>query len=172
MNWWRSYLVSGSILFVDQVTKLVALRVLIDDAMPVLPFLWFRYACNTGAAFSMFTGYGPVLTVVAFLFVIYFTREIWRLRHAEGTSAVLSLGMALILAGACGNLLDRLHHGCVIDFIHFHYQAFNFPIFNVADMSITFGAILWIYVIVKDMTANRAAAHKQQSRDSSNENSG
>ena len=155
MNWWRSYLVSGIVLLTDQLTKLVSLRFIIDDPIAVMPFLWFRYACNTGAAFSMFTGYGPVLTVIAFLFVIYFTREIWRLRNAEGTSALLSLAMALILAGACGNLLDRLHHGCVVDFIHFHYQAFNFPIFNVADMSITFGAILWIYVIGKEMFAGR-----------------
>lgn len=172
MNWWRSYLVSGTVLLTDQLTKLVALRFIVDDPVSVLPFLWFRFACNTGAAFSMFSGYGPVLTVIAFLFVIYFTREIWRLRNAEGTSAVLSMAMALILAGACGNLLDRLHHGCVVDFIHFHYQAFNFPIFNVADMSITFGAILWIYVIVRDMFVSRKEHVTSHESDSSGENTG
>ena len=155
MVWWHSYLISFAILVVDQTFKFVVLRTLVDAPVQVLPFLWFRYVCNEGAAFSMFSGYGPLLTVVAFLFVVYFSWEIWRLRNAEGVSRLMTLGMSLILAGAFGNLLDRVAHSCVVDFIHFNYQTLNFPIFNVADMSITFGAMLWIYMIVMDMLSSR-----------------
>lgn len=61
---------------------------------------------------------------------------------------LLSIGLALMLGGAVGNLIDRLLHGHVIDFIHVHYaDAWHYPIFNIADMGITIGVAL----IVIDM---------------------
>ena len=62
----------------------------------------------------------------------------------------------LVLAGALGNLTDRLVHECVVDFIHVHYGWFNFPVFNVADSAITVGAAGWIGLLAVDMIRRRA----------------
>lgn len=62
----------------------------------------------------------------------------------------------LVLAGALGNLTDRLIHECVVDFIHVHYGWFNFPVFNVADSAITVGAAGWIGLLAVDMLRRRA----------------
>lgn len=61
----------------------------------------------------------------------------------------------LVLAGALGNLTDRLIHECVVDFIHVHYGWFNFPVFNVADSAITVGAAGWIGLLAVDMLRRR-----------------
>ena len=55
---------------------------------------------------------------------------------------------ALILGGALGNLIDRLHHGYVVDFILVHYQAYYFPAFNLADSALFCGAALWILLMI------------------------
>ena len=99
---------------------------------------------NTGAAFSFlagasgwqrwfFVGLGGVATV----FIIYMLR-----RH--GGQKVFAWALALILGGALGNVIDRLMHGYVVDFLQFHYAGKAFPSFNIADSAITIGAILLI----------------------------
>ena len=67
---------------------------------------------------------------------------IWMRRLKSGTQWLLSLSLALILAGALGNVIDRLRLGHVIDFISVHWHHWEFPTFNVADSSITVGAAL------------------------------
>ena len=125
----------------DQITKVVV-RATLDrgDAWELASFFRFSHVTNTGAAFGLFADKGELLAVssavaVVALLVYYFvpTVEHWLMR----------LGLALILAGAVGNLLDRLYQGHVTDFIDFaHY-----PAFNVADSGITLGiAALAIYV--------------------------
>ena len=101
-------------------------------------------AHNRGAAFSMFDGgagwQAQALTVVgiaACLFILYMLA-----RH--GSQRLFSGALALILGGALGNVLDRLLHGHVIDFLLFHYRQWEFPAFNVADSAITIGAALLI----------------------------
>ena len=124
------------IVVVDQYTKYVATAELLDGAVSVLPFLSFRYFCNTGAAFSILQGFTHFLTFVGVAFVIYFSWEIWRLRRIEKPPVLFVAALTLILAGAGGNLIDRALQGCVVDFIHLHYDWFNFPIFNVADSAV------------------------------------
>lgn len=64
---------------------------------------------------------------------------------APRKATLLSLGLALVLGGAIGNLIDRLLHGKVIDFIHVHYaDVWHYPIFNIADMGICIGVALII----------------------------
>jgi signal peptidase II len=99
---------------------------------------------NTGAAFSFLAGAGGwqrwffvVLGAVAALFIV------WMLRSHSG-QRLFSWALALILGGALGNVIDRLMHGYVVDFIQVHYQASYFPSFNVADSAITVGAICLI----------------------------
>jgi len=65
----------------------------------------------------------------------------WIFRLPRGTRTLLTAGLALILGGAVGNVLDRIRLGYVIDFIHFHWDQAYFPAFNVADSAITVGAL-------------------------------
>ena len=132
-NWWWAFVGAAVIVALDQVTKYFATAELLDGAIPVLPFLTFRYLCNTGAAFSILQGYTHFLTIVGVVFVIYFSWEIWRLRSASNPPVLYAVALTMILAGAGGNLIDRATQGCVVDFIHVHYGWFNFPIFNIAD---------------------------------------
>lgn len=160
----RWYFLAAGVLLLDQATKRIALQVL-DQGMSiqVLPFLSWTHACNTGAAFSMFQGYGWAFAVAAVAVSAFLIVEIWRLadanRRAGAAKSVWLEGASygLILAGALGNLADRLMHGCVVDFIHIHYGWFNFPVFNVADSAITVGAAGWIGLLVVDVFRRRVA---------------
>ncbi len=100
----------------------------------------------------MLQGYSWLFSIVALFFSGYFCYRIWHLTRGaflEGWS------YTLILSGAVGNLLDRLTHGCVIDFVHFHYLSFGFPVFNLADTCITFGAAGWIVLMYRDYSRER-----------------
>jgi len=66
----------------------------------------------------------------------------WLRRLRAGREDLLAAALALIAGGACGNMLDRLLHGRVVDFVHVHWQQHYFPAFNVADSAITIGAVL------------------------------
>ena len=148
----RWYLLAAGVWALDQLTKRFALALLDEGrSVEVLPFLFWTLVYNTGAAFSMFQGFGGVIAVLATGVSIYLIVEIWRLRggHVEGAA------YGLVLAGALGNLTDRVLHGQVIDFVHVHYGWFNFPVFNVADSAITVGAAAWIWLVVAE--ARRAA---------------
>ena len=149
----RWYFLAAGVLVLDQATKWIALGHLVPGvSIDVLPFLSWTLTCNTGAAFSMFQGYSWVFAVAAVAVSGFLIFEIWRVRSGwlEGAS------YGLVLAGALGNLTDRLVHECVVDFIHVHYGWFNFPVFNVADSAITVGAAGWIGLLVVDMTRRRA----------------
>ncbi len=143
-HWWWCFVGAAAIVVVDQYTKYVATAELLDGAVSVLPFLSFRYFCNTGAAFSILQGFTHFLTFVGVAFVVYFSWEIWRLRRIEKPPVLFVAALTLILAGAGGNLIDRAMQGCVVDFIHVHYDWFNFPIFNIADSAVCIGAVSWI----------------------------
>jgi signal peptidase II len=68
----------------------------------------------------------------------------WLRRLALTTHALLAFGLALILGGAIGNVIDRIEHGYVVDFVHAHWGSAYFPAFNVADAAISVGAVLVI----------------------------
>ncbi len=129
------------ILAADQFTKTLILGYYrLGDWTPITGFFNIVRAHNTGAAFSfladhsgwqrwLFTGIG----VVAALFIL------WMLKSHAGQK-LFSLAMACILGGAVGNVIDRMRHGYVVDFLDFHVGNWHFPAFNVADAAITIGA--------------------------------
>ena len=154
----RWYALAALVLAADQVTKLWVLAVLERGvSVPVLPFLSWTHACNSGVAFSMFRGYGWVFAPVAVAVSGYLAWEIWRLRQRQPTPMAQLEGAAygLVMAGALGNVLDRWTQGCVVDFVHVHYGWFNFPVFNVADSAVTVGAAAWIGLLVVQMIDER-----------------
>jgi len=139
----------AAILVVDQTTKTWAVNALDDGPVDVFWTLRFNLSFNSGFAFSMGTGLTPLITVAAIVLVgalIAFAR------HA--TSPLLSVALGMLLGGAMGNLADRLfrgHDGAVVDFIDFQW----WPVFNVADIGISVGAVLMIVASVIDERRER-----------------
>jgi signal peptidase II len=134
----------------DQLAKTWALRVLADRTIDVVGSLRLRLVFNTGSAFSIGSGLGPVLVVVGVVIVVVLLRAS---RDLDGTPALVGLG--LVLGGAIGNLSDRivrggdgLFKGAVVDFVDLQW----WPVFNVADMAICAG------VAVLALTLGRAGS--------------
>jgi len=133
------------ILIADQVTKTLILNhYRLGDSTYITSFFNIVRAHNTGAAFSflsdaggwqrwLFTGIGAVATI----FIV------WQLRAHPGQK-LFCFSLASILGGAIGNVVDRLMHGYVVDFLDFHVSGWHFPAFNVADSAITLGAVCLI----------------------------
>jgi signal peptidase II len=109
----------------------------------VIPnFFYLVHVGNTGAAWSLFTGKSVFLALLACvtLLAIY----VWR--RALGLQArITQVAFGLLCGGIVGNLVDRLLHGHVIDFLDFHFGSYIYPTFNVADSGICLGVILYIW---------------------------
>jgi signal peptidase II len=133
------------IILADQFTKtLIVGYYKLGDSTPVTNFFNIVRAHNTGAAFSFlagaggwqrwfFTGIGAIATI----FILWMLRS----HHSQ---KLFAFALACILGGAIGNVIDRLIHGYVVDFLDFYYGNWHFPAFNVADSAITIGAICLI----------------------------
>lgn len=145
------YLLSIVIIIVDQWTKWLAeTKLNFLEPIPVIePFLNWTLAYNYGAAFSFLADAGGwqkwffsgLALVIALFLVVYLIR-------APRNAKLLSLGLAMVLGGAIGNLIDRVRLGKVVDFIHVHYaDVWHYPIFNIADIAICIG----VAIIVIDM---------------------
>ena len=137
---------SLGVIVLDQSTKFLVTRFFeLYERVEVLPVLDFTLLHNTGAAFSLLAGasgwqrwfFIALACVVSVLLVAW----IWRTPRGD---KLLPLALSLILGGAVGNVIDRVVHGYVVDFIHAHWGAAYFPAFNIADSAITIGAVLLI----------------------------
>jgi signal peptidase II len=141
-------LISLVVVIFDQFTKDLVVQNLIEfqriNLLPVLDLVRFH---NTGAAFSFLANAGGwqhwLFTGIAIVVSIGIIWYQWVL-PAKGCRA-LALGLALILGGAIGNVIDRLVQGYVVDFILVYYGEWSWPAFNVADSAITVGVALIIF---------------------------
>ncbi|OOG68355.1 Lipoprotein signal peptidase [Ensifer sp. M14] len=123
----------------DQLIKyLVEAYLPFNEAVPVVPMLALYRTYNYGVAFSMLSGMEGWFIVGMRLVVVAFVLWLWRRTPKDRFFA--HFGYALIIAGALGNLVDRLIFGYVIDYILFHTQTWSFAVFNLADSFITVGA--------------------------------
>ncbi|WP_436082836.1 signal peptidase II [Pararhizobium sp. LjRoot235] len=109
-----------------------------QQAVPVVPMLALYRTYNYGVAFSMLSGMEGWFIVTMRLFVVAFVLWLWRRTPKDRFFA--HLGYAMIIAGALGNLVDRLIFGYVIDYVLFHTATWSFAVFNLADSFITIGA--------------------------------
>ena len=154
LRWWP-LLVAGIVL--DQLTKEWILRTYaLHESHYVLPVLDIVHARNYGAAFSFLDFPGGVQRWLFTVFALGVSAGIlWWLRKLDASTQKLqSLGMMLIASGALGNVIDRIRHGNVVDFIAVHWGKAYFPAFNVADSCITIGAGL---VLLDALLESRSA---------------
>ncbi|MGI6057378.1 MAG: signal peptidase II [Bilifractor sp.] len=142
-------LITGVILvMIDQFTKYLAVSHLAGrDARVLIPgVLELRYLENNGAAFSMLQNQQWFFYILTAVFLIL---AIWLMRKVPRDTAAfnpLLWSLDILCAGAVGNLIDRIAHRYVVDFIYF--SIINFPIFNVADIYVTVSVILLIILIL------------------------
>ncbi len=137
--------IAAIVVVLDQFTKTLILGYFsYGDARPVTAFFNVVRVHNSGAAFSFLAGAGGWqrwLFVALALGVSGFI--VWMLR-SQGHQRLFAWALTLILGGAIGNVVDRLLHGYVVDFLDFHWAGRHFPAFNLADSAITLGAALLI----------------------------
>jgi len=154
MNATAFYIIALAIALLDQISKFYVQGTLrLGQVVPVIPsFFNLTHVLNPGAAFGFLSGAPaairhPLFTAIsifAVLFIIYY-----RARHRQ-MRLLPSVGLACILGGAVGNLIDRLRLGMVVDFLDFYYGAYHWPAFNVADSAITIGVALMVLEILAD----------------------
>lgn len=138
------FLLALLILLLDQISKQMALAHLADyEPQELLPFLNFYLAHNTGAAWNFLSNAGGWQRwfFIAVAIGISAMLVAWLIRLPQRAYA-MTIGLALILGGALGNLWDRIAYGHVIDFIQVHAGHWYFPTFNIADSAITIGAVI------------------------------
>jgi signal peptidase II len=140
-------LLSAVIIFFDQLTKTwVTLRIPLYGAIPVVPhFLRITHLTNEGAAFSLFAdsasphavrwgliGFSSLAALVVLFLLV----------RLGNRFTLTSVALALVFAGALGNVHDRIAYGSVVDFIEVHIFSYHWPDFNIADSAVVIGACL------------------------------
>jgi len=146
------YIVIG-VLILDQLSKyIVRQKIPHGESIPIINNIFhLTHISNQGAAFGIFknqTYFFIIAAIAAIVFILI------NLRYKRGLG--VKIGLSLILAGAIGNLIDRVRLGAVIDFLDFRI----WPVFNVADSAITIGAILLAYTILFKKAKNSIQVHK------------
>ena len=118
-------------------------------------YLDFAYLENRGAAFGIFQGQVQLLSIISVGIALAIL--VYLLKNKEA-HPLMKISLSLLVAGALGNVYDRLNYGFVVDFIHFHInEVWHFPTFNVADMCVVIGAglmILYVLFFDKDESVN------------------
>ena len=149
MSWQiaRWYVVAIVLLIADQLAKYtITQNFLYGEYINIFPGLDFTLVHNTGAAFSFLSDAGGwqrwLFLIISLVASIVLMVWLYRLKASQ---FFLSTSLALILGGALGNLYDRIFLGYVIDFIDFYYGIYHWPVFNIADASITLGAVFLIF---------------------------
>ena len=133
------------VVLLDQLSKFLVFRVLMADRdeLAILPVFSLVKRYNTGISFSLFATdheVGPWLFALLAA-IIALGLLIWLSQTAERLPAI---GLALVVGGAIGNVIDRLREGAVQDFLLFHWKEWAWPAFNLADSAITIGVALLI----------------------------
>lgn len=143
-------LVALAALALDQISKyIVAAQIALGEQIEVIPgFFSLTYVRNTGAAWSLFAGndmlffYLATAVALVVLFLFY--------RHSGREDFGTRMGLALMMSGALGNLIDRVCFHYVRDFLDFNLLGYDFPVFNIADSALCIGVFLLFVVIWKE----------------------
>ena len=139
---------AAAIVLLDQVTKAAIVeRFFKHESRPIIDgFFNLVYVMNPGAAFGFLAGASETfrylffigITVLVIVLIIYY------IINSKSQNMLYLISLTLVFAGAVGNLIDRIRYGAVVDFLDFYIHTWHWPAFNVADSSITIGAVLMI----------------------------
>lgn len=134
------------VFFLDRLTKVLIIKNIgLHEGIDVTSFFSIVHARNLGGVFGFLHGHQyaqyiftflPILIACALAYVIV----VYTFSFAK------TLALTFILAGAVGNIYDRIAYGNVVDFLDFYYKAYHWPAFNVADISISVGIGLWLFL--------------------------
>lgn len=139
-------LIALVIIVLDQLTKWIAMRELATQGITLWPgFFDLVLVHNVGAAFGLFTGITAEIRVVFLSGVAWIASLIILYLLQTARAGIYVVGLGLVLGGALGNLIDRVRFGWVVDFIHLHWHALSWPVFNLADSAITVGVGLLLF---------------------------
>ncbi|MCK5931648.1 MAG: signal peptidase II [Pseudomonadota bacterium] len=139
----------------DQATKWWILNHVMDppQVIPVTGFFNLVLGFNTGVSFGLF-GEAPAWLLMAFILPMVAGLLVWMTRT---DSRLTAIALGLVVGGAFGNLLDRLRHGAVTDFLDFYVGAYHWPAFNFADVAIVSGVALLLIESVLAREETKAA---------------
>ncbi len=139
----KIYYVTCVVLLLDQLVKIIVNNCMsLYDEIKLIPnFFSIYYVKNTGAAFSILEGNTTFLITLTIIFILMIHKYI---KIEEEFTKLSSISLGLVLGGIFGNLIDRILHAGVIDYLSFEFFGYGFPVFNIADIGITVGVFLMI----------------------------
>lgn len=140
------------LVLIDQITKMIVALNVKNEITLVKNILYVTYERNTGAAFSILkdkTYIFIIITIIACVGMLYYLVILAKHKNQK----LETMAIILILAGALGNLIDRIRFRYVVDFIYF--KPINWPVFNLADSFIVIGCFLYIIFVIRSSSKNR-----------------
>lgn len=139
-------------LIIDQLSKyLTVIYLKTIESYPLINNVFhLTYAENTGAAFSMFSGKQPLLIILTLIIIVALL--FYLIRNLKTDQVFLKFSLSLIIGGALGNLIDRIRLNYVVDMLDF--TLINYPVFNMADVFVVSGAVIFAYTILTSSTDN------------------
>lgn len=131
------------VLLLDQIVKIIVNNCMtLYDEIKIIPnFFSIYYVKNTGAAFSILENNTTFLIFLTVIFILIIHKYI---KNETNITKLSSISFGLILGGMFGNLIDRIIHAGVIDYLSFEFFSYGFPIFNIADIGITLGVSIML----------------------------
>ena len=150
--WVRLILVSGCVIFADQITKYIIKTSipLYGNIIVIEKFFNITHILNPGGAFGLFASGSPEIRKFIFLIMssVVALFVLWFYKKCAQDFIFLSYGLALVFGGAIGNLIDRFRYRKVVDFLDFYIGSAHWPAFNIADSAISIGMGILIYHIL------------------------
>ena len=141
----KIFILSFIILLIDQLSKIILDKVLIlGKSIKIFDkFLYITKVYNDGISFSMLTGKRYLIIIISIIILVFL--YFYMKKFKENKRNIIAF--SLLIGGLLGNLIDRIIHGYVIDFIDFYIFNYNYPIFNIADVCICIGVFILLYSI-------------------------
>ena len=143
----KIYYVTCLVLLIDQIIKIMVNNCMtLFDEIKIIPnFFSIYYVKNTGAAFSILEDNTTLLIFITVIFILIIHKFI---KSEKEFTKLSSISLGMVLGGMFGNLIDRIIHHGVIDYLSFDIFGYGFPVFNFADIGITVGVSLMILDII------------------------
>lgn len=156
----QAYYLTCIVLIIDQIIKnIVKTKLFLNQEIKIINnFFSILYLKNTGAAFSILNNQIFILIIISIIIIFFLDRFLSTEKNLNKTT-ITSIG--LILGGTFGNLIDRIIHKGVIDYLSFKIFSYDFPVFNFADITITTGTFILLFSIIKEEIKNKKKDEKK-----------